>query len=269
MRPRGKCKGRRGAESCLQRSPGCLHAKFLQGSNMDPLGNQTTLRHTTCGGAPPVQALERCMNVMPPSGSKILVTTSGPDHVITVPWGSSGPMRYFAGLFLLFWLGGWLVGGGVAVSKLWSGGLESVAANGFLVFWLGLWALGAAWAFFVLYRLFRPSVAESLRLMPDGVAYDSGVPPLQMNFFSQTNQREAWKGLFSRRLRIELDRGQLQSLRLRETDSGNRLTVDANAVRLDVARAVSEVEREWLYQLLAGCYLKSAAPSSAPAGRRA
>jgi hypothetical protein len=209
------------------------------------------------------------MDLMPPSGSKILVTTSGADTVITIPQGSGGPMRYFAGLFLLFWLGGWLVGGGMAASKLWSGGLESVAANGFLVVWLGLWALGAAWAIFVLYRLFRPSVAESLRLMPDGVAYDSGVPPLQMNFFGQTDQREAWKSLFSKRLRVELDRLQLQSLRLRETDAGNRLTVDANAARLDVARSVSEVEREWLYQLLAGRYLKSPAPGSAPAARRA
>jgi hypothetical protein len=196
------------------------------------------------------------------------VTTSGADHVITIPQGSGGPMRYFAGLFLLFWLGGWLMGGGAAASKLWSGGLESVAANGLLVVWLGLWMLGAAWAFFVLYRLFRPSVAESLRLMTDGVKYDSGAPPLQMNFFGQTNQREAWKSLFSKRLRVELDRGQLQSLRLRETDSGNRLTIDANAARLDVARSASEVEREWLYQVLAGRYLKSPVPGSAPVGKR-
>jgi len=176
-------------------------------------------------------------------------------------------MRYFAGLFLLFWLGGWLVGGGMAASKLWSGGLESVAANGFLVVWLGLWALGAAWAIFVLYRLFRPSVAESLRLMPDGVAYDAGVPPLQWNF-GQANQGEAWKSLFPKRLRVALDRRQLQSLRLRDTDSGNRLTIDADAARLDVARSVSEVEREWLYHLLASGYLKSPVPSGASVGRR-
>jgi hypothetical protein len=75
--------------------------------------------------------------------------------------------------------------------------------------------------------------------------------------------------LFSKRLRVELDRRQLQSLRLRETESGNRLTLDANAARLDVARSVSEVEREWLYKLLAGQYLKSPAPGSASVGKRA
>jgi len=177
-------------------------------------------------------------------------------------------MRFLAGLFVLFWLGGWFAGFSAAASKLWSGGLESLAANSFLVFWIGAWTLAGAFAIFVLYKMFRPSVPESLRLMPDGVAYDSGVPPFQLSF-SQANQKEAWKGLFSRRLRLDVDRRQLQSLRLRETESGNRLTIDANTARLDVARSVSEVEREWLHELLAGRYLKSAAPSSAPAGRRA
>jgi hypothetical protein len=208
------------------------------------------------------------MDLMPPSGSKILVTTSGADSVITIPQGSGGPVRYFVGLFLLFWLGGWFAGFGAVTSKLWSGGLESLAANGVLVLWLGGWTLGGAFAVFYLYKIFRPSVPESLRLMPDGVAYDSGVPPFQMSF-SRANQNEAWKSLFSKRLRLKLDRRQLQSLRLRETESSNRLTIDANAARLDVARSVSEVEREWLYQLLAGRYLKSPAPSSAPTARRA
>jgi len=207
------------------------------------------------------------MNLMPPSGSKILVTTSGADPVITIPQGSGGPMRYFVGLFLLFWLGGWFAGFSASASKLWSGGLESVAANGFLAFWLGGWTLGGAFAMFSLYRIFRPSVAESLRLMPDSVAYDSGVPPLQMNF-NQANRSEAWKNLFSKRLRVDLDRRQLQSLRLRETDAGNRLTIDVNATRLDVAQSVSEVEREWLYQLLAGRYLKSPASGNARVGER-
>jgi hypothetical protein len=207
------------------------------------------------------------MNLMPPSGLKILVTTSGADSIIAIPQGSGGPMRYFAGLFLLFWLGGWLAGFRAAASKLWSGGVESVAANGFLIFWLGAWTLAGAFAIFALYKLFRPSVPESLRLMPDGVAYDSGVPPFQLNY-SRRDQSEAWKSLFSKRLRVELDREQLQSLRLRETDSGNRLTIDANAVHLDVARSVSEVEREWLYQLLAGRYLKSLASGNAPVRKR-
>jgi hypothetical protein len=57
-----------------------------------------------------------------------------------------------------------------------------------------------------------------------------------------------------KRTRIELDRRKLQSLRLRETNDGNRLTVDADALCLDIAQSATEIEREWLYQLLTKRY---------------
>jgi hypothetical protein len=95
-------------------------------------------------------------------------------------------------------------------------------------------------------------VPESLTLMPNSVAYDSGIPPLQINFGYTT--KHAWKSMFPKRTRVELDRRKLQSLRLRETNDGNRLTVDADALRLDIAQSASEIEREWLYQLLANRY---------------
>ena len=60
--------------------------------------------------------------------------------------------------------------------------------------------------------------------------------------------------MFPKRTRVELDRHKLQSLRLRETNEGNRLTVDADAVRFDIAQSASEIEREWLYQFLAKRY---------------
>jgi hypothetical protein len=43
-------------------------------------------------------------------------------------------------------------------------------------------------------------------------------------------------------------------LRLRETESSNRLTVDVEAQRIEIASAASEVEREWLARLLARRY---------------
>jgi hypothetical protein len=46
----------------------------------------------------------------------------------------------------------------------------------------------------------------------------------------------------------------LQTLRLRETETGNRLTVDLGAQRLELASQASEVEREWLARLLARRY---------------
>lgn len=157
-------------------------------------------------------------------------------------------MRYFVGLFLLAWLGGWFAGFSSAVSKLSSG-----QAPAFLVFWLVGWSLGGAFAVYWAYRAFRPSVPELLRLMPNSVVYNSGIPPFQTNF-GYTYGKDAWKSMFPKRTRAELDRRKLQSLRLRETSDGNRLTVDADALQLDIAQSASEIEREWLYQFLASRY---------------
>ena len=60
--------------------------------------------------------------------------------------------------------------------------------------------------------------------------------------------------MFPKRTRIELDWQKLQSLRLIKTNDGNWLTVDVDALRLDIAQSASEIEREWLYQLLAKRY---------------
>ena len=146
---------------------------------------------------------------------------------------------------MLAWLGGWFAGFNSLVSKVQSGEADAV-------FGLVIWTLGAAFALYYTYRAFRPSVPESLRLMPDRVTYDSGIPPFSFRYV--TSQKDAWEQMFPRRTRAELDWRKLQSLRLRETNDGNWLTVDADASRLDIARSASEIEREWLYQLLAQRY---------------
>ncbi len=164
-------------------------------------------------------------------------------------------MRRVVRLFLLAWLGGWAVGFIDTVWKLSSGGAPR-EARAFLAFWLVGWTLGGAMVMYLAYRLFRPSVPKSLRLMPNGVTYDSGIPPLPplQIYWRFTSPKDAWKSMFPKRTRVELDRRKLQSLRLRETNDGNRLTVDADALRLDIAQSTSEIEREWLYQLLANLY---------------
>ena len=60
--------------------------------------------------------------------------------------------------------------------------------------------------------------------------------------------------MFPARVRAEIERKQLQSLRLRETETGNRLTLDLDASRLDLAQTATEVEREWLAKVLARRY---------------
>jgi hypothetical protein len=204
---------------------------------------------------------KRDMDWQPPAGSKISVATDGSDPTVVIP-NTGGASRYFTGLFLLFWLGMWTIGFRDAGSKVISG-----EANAFLVFWLAAWTLGGIFAAFTLYRAFRPSVPETLELKRNGVSYDSGVPPLQFDSsWRYKNTRDAWSAAFPKRVRADLDRRELQSLRLRETESGNRLTVDVDATRIDIAPNASEVEREWLARLLAQRYsLPQALATPAPA----
>jgi hypothetical protein len=189
------------------------------------------------------------MTWVPPEGSKISIKSDGADPIIVIP-ATDSPMRYFTGLFLLFWLGGWALGFTHAISEILSG-----KAGAFLIFWLGAWTIGGIFAAYSAYRAFRPTVPETLLLHRSGVAYDSGVPSLQFDSsWRNKNPKNAWNSAFPRRIRADLDRPRLQSLRLRETEAGNRLTVDVDAQRIEIASGASEVEREWLARLLSRRY---------------
>ena len=194
------------------------------------------------------------MTIQPPNGSNISVGMEGTVDVIVVPYESS-PTRYGVAAFMVFWLGGWAFGWHSAASQFLAG-----KGNLFLLFWLTAWTAGGAFAIYTLYRMLRPIIPESFRLMPEGVRYDSGNPPVQMNF-GNISQRPNWKSYFPKRIRADIDRRQLQSLRLRQTDLGNRLTIDAGVSRLDLARDASEIEREWLHKIIAERYSLAPRPA--------
>jgi hypothetical protein len=154
----------------------------------------------------------------------------------------------------------WTFGFRDASSKILSGNFQP-----FLVLWLGAWTLGGVFAAYTAFRAFRPSVPETLTLKRNSVAYDSGVTPPQFNTYGRYQSRkDVWKQAFPKRVRIEIERNQLQSLRLRETDTGNRLTIDVDDARLDLASAASEVDREWLAGVLARRYSLAQVSGNAP-----
>src|ERR1700761_7322726 len=159
------------------------------------------------------------MDLNPPAGSRISVSYDEGDPKVTVPVVSS-PMRYFTGVFMLFWLGMWTIGFRDAASKILSGNYQP-----FLIFWLGGWTLGGVFAAYTLFRTFRPGIPETLVLTRGSVVYDSGVTPPQFNTYRQNqNPMNSWRAMFPKRRQAELDKNELQTLRLRETDTGNRLT---------------------------------------------
>src|SRR5262249_37315051 len=99
------------------------------------------------------------------------------------------------------------------------------------------------------FRILRPPLPETLRLRPNSIGYDSGLPPFDIKR-KPSNQSELWRAMYPERTVIDIDRKSLDTLRLRETDSGNRLTLDVGAKRIDMVAAAGEVSREWLFRVL-------------------
>ena len=182
-------------------------------------------------------------------GERIQKVASGSQTRIEIPYESGGWFKYFAGAFLIAWLVGWSVGWVTTFTKVISGG-----ANIFLMAWLGAWTIGGAVAAYYAFRIFHPGAAEVLVLGPDGLDYDSGVAPLQISSAMAKSQRDVWRTLFPKRLRLKISVVQLRSLALRENDGSNRLTVDVETERLDIGRAATEIERERLAKLLLARY---------------
>jgi len=184
------------------------------------------------------------MSNTPPQGSDIKIDTLNGYQSILVSHGNGGVMRYFVGIFLLFWMGGWFMGFTNAFLTIASG-----EGNAFLVFWLGGWSIGGLFAGYMIYRVFKKSIPEQLLLNRPSLSLDTGVPPLKINF-GMGNQKEYWKSLFPKRKRIEFTPPELKTMELRETDSGNRLTIDKGSERVEIATSASEIEREWLFSYL-------------------
>jgi hypothetical protein len=69
-----------------------------------------------------------------------------------------------------------------------------------------------------------------------------------------TSRSVSWKAAFPKRIVTRIESRSLSTLRLREGDGGNRLTVDAGVERIELAKAATDVEREWLSQVLTERY---------------
>jgi len=187
------------------------------------------------------------MKISPPTGSKISMATNDLGEPVMVVPVAQDAMRYFAGIFMLVWLFGWFYGETTVGSQILSGN-----ASAFHIIWLVMWTMGGIFAAYAAYRNLRPTVPESLRLMRNGIGFDSGVRPPRFD-----RSRTGWNNLssvFPKRIRCEINVRQLQSLRLRDTETSNRLTVDVDNQRIEIAADATEVEREWLARVLVDRY---------------
>lgn len=189
------------------------------------------------------------MALKPPENSTISVATSGREQVVSIPYPKPPAATYMAGVFMLFWLGGWAFGEISAAHQIMT--MPVGGGTAFLVFWLCAWTIGGLLAVLMVRRVFQRSVPEMMKLEVAGLVYDPGVPPFKM---PSSRSFPAWPSLMTKRTELKIDRTQLKSLKLREGDTCNRLTVDAGAQRVELASAATDVEREWLFKLLSDRY---------------
>lgn len=159
------------------------------------------------------------------------------------PPGSGLPTRIFTLLFMLAWCIGWFAG---AYREYHAA--DASSADRLMAVLMGL--LGLGFAGFMLVQVFRNGRAEVLRLYPDRIELQTGVPPVGYGYSHPEQPPQARS---SRQLSITREIVH-DTLRLRETSNSNRLTVDLDHERLDLARDATELQREWLHQLLQQCY---------------
>jgi hypothetical protein len=188
--------------------------------------------------------------VKQPENSRIAVSGSSRDPVISIPYAKPPAAFLPAGAFLVFWLGGWAFGEISVVRQI--ARTPADASTAFLVFWLCAWTVAGGMAMLMVRRVFQRSVPETLSLDAGGLLYDSGTPPFRMSYGARSTP--SWSSLFPKRTQRKIDRSHLNSLRLRDGDTRNRLTVDVGAERVELARDATDVEREWLFKMIADRY---------------
>lgn len=188
------------------------------------------------------------MSLSPPPGSDIKIEIQDGHHKVTIPHSRQSPTRFLVGFFVLFWLGGWMMGFSSAIDEIMSG-----KGGAFLLFWLGGWTIGGIVAAYVVFSIFRKPVPETYLLNKPYLTFDTGIQPFSTDSGSE-NRKAHMKSMFSRRKRIQFNHLNMKTLKLRETDNGNRLTIDHGTDRLELAKFSSEIEREWLFNYLQSNY---------------
>ena len=184
------------------------------------------------------------MGNTPPEGSDIVVNMVDGYQCVIIPYKALGYSQYFIVAFLGFWLCGWFIGFTHAIEEISSG-----EGGLFLIFWLCGWSVGGIFACFTVYRLLRKAKPQILLFNRPYLTFDTGIPPMDLSKNDQ-NTRKFKQNIFTKRKKIEFDGREIESLKLRETNGGNRLTLDKGAERFDIAEMASEVEKEWLFELL-------------------
>ncbi len=111
--------------------------------------------------------------------------------------------------------------------------------------------LGCAAFGWLLFLFVRPPISERILIRDSIWRHDSGIDSVISSINSFLRPEMHRQVPAARRHRIYADREQ-RTLTLRDGFERCRLTIDQGIARIEIGRSLTDVEREWLYQLLAG-----------------
>ena len=153
-----------------------------------------------------------------------------------------GISRYVALIFLIAWMGGWVVGE-VSVTR----NHMKDPGQFFLLFWLTGWTVGGLYCLLMIVTLARPSRPERLTLDPRSLQYEPGTEPIA--FGRDTKTIDPLMLLRPKRA-AQAARKEIGEIKLDRVGERQRLTVDIGAKRVEIGEYLEEPEREWLLSVL-------------------
>lgn len=119
-----------------------------------------------------------------------------------------------------------------------------------LDFGLLLGVISTITLFFILlkmaHRLLIKVTDLTIKINPNGLEYDSGIPPLFIGFGS--GYFDFWKSVFFKRQHIEFDSSEIKAIYLEEKKSQNFLVMMKKGKEIEVAKYTTDQQKKDLYQ---------------------
>lgn len=121
-----------------------------------------------------------------------------------------------------------------------------------LGFGLLLGVISTITLFFILlkmaHRLLIKVTDLTIKITPNGLEYDSGIPPLFIGFGS--GYFDFWKSVFFKRQHIEFDSSEMKAIYLEEKKSQTFLVMLKKGKEIEIAKYITDQQKKDLYQLL-------------------
>jgi hypothetical protein len=182
---------------------------------------------------------------LPPKPGNSTIEVRNDFKSVTLSWKNSMGVfgRYATLLFLIAWMGGWVVGEISAATEVLSG-----RGGGFLIFWLVGWSVGGLFCGTLIFKLARPSRPERIVLDTLYLLHEPGTEKIA----PASNPDDSWNPLemLKPRKSHKIAKKEVDNIRIDRVGERQRLSFDYGAKRIEIGKYLEEPEREWLFAVL-------------------